>query len=70
MVFLSVFTLSGAERKPMSLVIMVDGMRVDAPDNLNMINKEMHRRLFTGGDKILYAFDKITHIIFLQNQLF
>ena len=44
-VITAVFSLAAAaaERKPMSLVIMFDGMRVDAPDNLNMINYQMLR---------------------------
>ena len=33
--------LGGAERRAMSLVLMVDGLRVDAPGNLNMINYSM-----------------------------
>ena len=32
------------ERRPMSLVIMFDGLRVDAPENLNMINYTMLRK--------------------------
>lgn len=40
LILLIVFTtvLHSAERKAMSLVLMVDGLRPDAPGNLNMIN--------------------------------
>ena len=43
LLLVSALYASGLERKPMSLIIMIDGMRVDAPDNLNMINYQMLR---------------------------